>query len=345
MMLGVTTCGELRGAAARVLRAFEGRKTRDFLLRISLGLSGEEVNEEEGAEIGEVGRKSLSSERTFSAKTSPEDLRSQLRELCLSVAEEMASSVPPLAAKGLGLKMKTSAFEVKNKQVMSQRFVGFSSGSSACVPPGKPGNGAHGEAPAEESPASNAPSGEVVRVAGELFDALVPHLEEQMPCSLRLMGVRVSHFRSARMVLDRGQQQLGRFFQGPAVEKRQKELPADETAETLVPKPLLSAADAGFVVDIVDSSEGEGNDGVVDIIDCGEQDSREIGADVDSVICPICGLRVPVPEADCHVNAHYDTPAKAPRQAPPQATASLPGRKRKAQQAEIGIGELLRRRA
>lgn len=308
LMLEVSTCGELRRAAARVLRAFEGRKTRDFLLRISLGLSGEEVNEEEGTEIGEVGRKSLSSERTFSAKTSPDDLRSQLHDLCLAVAEEMASSVPPLAAKSLSLKMKTCSFEVKTCSFVSQHFIGFP--SSDCAPVER-GNGARSEDLAGGEPPASVDPG-VASVASGLYRALLPLLEEQMPCSLRLMGVRVSQFRSARQVLQRGQQQLGRFFQGPVAR--------DAGAQAaLVAKPTASA---GFVVDIVDS-EGEEDDDVPGV-----------------VTCPLCGLRVPVPEADLHVNAHYDTPA------PPRATRPLrTARKRKAQQAEVGISRFLRRAA
>ena len=86
IMLGVQTCSELRAAAARVKRAFQGRKTCSFLLRACLGLSADELAED-GDEIGNVGRKSLSCERTFRAESEPAELRGRLRDLCRNVAQ------------------------------------------------------------------------------------------------------------------------------------------------------------------------------------------------------------------------------------------------------------------
>merc|ERR1711988_1885739 len=89
-MLGIVTCSQLRASAPAVRRAFHSRpKSADFLLRISLGLSGGETADEEGEVIGEVGRKSLSNERTFSSEADPQELRNRLRELCRAVAEDM----------------------------------------------------------------------------------------------------------------------------------------------------------------------------------------------------------------------------------------------------------------
>nr|QDO16285.1 DNA polymerase kappa [Lingulodinium polyedra] len=243
VMLGVVTCGQLRAAASGVRRAFASRpKTSDFLLRVSLGLSGGEVAEEEGEVIGEVGRKSLSNERTFSPEADPEELRRRLRELCRAVAEDMAAHVPPLAAKAVALKVKTSAFEVRNKERRCPRFVGFDPSfghgeaprrSRALQGPGASWKGRDlegDEAPAPGSDAGDpaasarqaagevsaedaANEAEVARVAEELFALALPFLEEQLPGELRLMGVRVSSFRGAKATLERGQQQLGRFFE------------------------------------------------------------------------------------------------------------------------------------
>merc|ERR1719440_1629234 len=79
LILQVATCGELLAAAVQVRRAFQGKKARDFLLRIALGLSEEDVHAEEGAEVGDVSRKSLSNERTFHDESSPDELRDKLR--------------------------------------------------------------------------------------------------------------------------------------------------------------------------------------------------------------------------------------------------------------------------
>ena len=90
IMLGVQTCAELRAAAARVKRAFGKAKTCSFLLRACLGLSADELAEE-GDEIGNVGRKSLSCERTFRAESEPAELRGRLRDLCRQVSEDKGS--------------------------------------------------------------------------------------------------------------------------------------------------------------------------------------------------------------------------------------------------------------
>merc|ERR1712151_743065 len=117
-MLDMHTCGDLRSGASRLQRAFANRpKTYSFLMRASLGLSSDEVADEEGSEIGSVGRKSLSNERTFAAEANPDELRTRLQSLCRQVAEEMAASVPPLAARTVELKTKAATFEVKSRQV------------------------------------------------------------------------------------------------------------------------------------------------------------------------------------------------------------------------------------
>jgi len=212
----------------------------------ALGLSGGETAEEEGEVIGNVSRKSLSNERTFSSESDPEQLRTRLQELCRSVSEEMASHVPPLAGKCIGLKLKTSAFEVKSREKRCQRFIGFDAefgrkrpdtdklrqlgpgvalnpgsfqiaGTSNEGTPSKPvgGLGANSAGDAVDKDALGddvAGDVEVARVAAELYAIAGDMLQEFLPCELRLMGVRVSSFRGAQAALQKGQQQLGRFF-------------------------------------------------------------------------------------------------------------------------------------
>merc|ERR1719433_373655 len=131
----------------------------------------------------------------------------------------MASHVPPLAGKTVGLKGKTSAFEVRTKEKRCPRFVGFDPGfAGAECPRRKERAGQTASTPgvtlAEEDAAAEA---EVVRVTAELVALVQPLLEEMMPCELRLMGVRVSSFRGAKATLQRGQQSLCRFLTAAAV--------------------------------------------------------------------------------------------------------------------------------
>eukprot|EP00927_Polykrikos_kofoidii_P036880 TRINITY_DN31097_c0_g1_i1.p1 TRINITY_DN31097_c0_g1~~TRINITY_DN31097_c0_g1_i1.p1 ORF type:complete len:880 (-),score=138.48 TRINITY_DN31097_c0_g1_i1:287-2926(-) len=237
IVLGVVTCGDLLAAAAPMFRAFADKpKTKDFLARVALSLSGGEVAEEEGETIGSVERKSLSCERTFAPDADSDSLRSRLKDLCRQVAEDMSSHVPPLAAKQVSLKLKSSSFDMRNKQANCSHYIGFppsfgidgslprkrgalgpgSSWSTAVV--GFDGTADTGVAAQDlgndfvaEDAANEA---ELSRVANELLALLQPHLEAEMPCELRLMGVRVASFRDARATLERGQQRLGRFFHG-----------------------------------------------------------------------------------------------------------------------------------
>ncbi|CAK0800660.1 unnamed protein product [Prorocentrum cordatum] len=241
VMLGVRTCSELAAAMHSVRRAFATRpKTCLFLARISLGLSGREVGEEEGEEVGCVERKSLSSERTFAAEAERDQLLARLGDCCRGVAEQMASSVPPLACKVVALKTKTSTFVVRNRQVTCRQFLGFDVGFASRCPPGNRGrpeedlgpgtafrrdevpgaSAGAGAAPPAGEPLAETPAlaedaayeAEVSRVAGEMYSVLSAALEEQMPCSLRLLGVRVSAFRGQKASLGRGQRQLASFF-------------------------------------------------------------------------------------------------------------------------------------
>jgi len=310
IMLGVQSCAELRAAAARVKRAFQGRKTCSFLLRACLGLSSDELAEE-GGEVGNVARKSLSCERTFRAESEPAELRGRLRDLCRQVSEDMAASVPPLAGRVVALKTKASSFEVRNKQVSLIQPLGFS-----------PNFGKEGEDGREHA------EQETARVTQELYKLLEPVLEEQFPCHLRLMGVRVSSFRDQRATLDKGQQLIS-FFQSKGSE--QPEGPpaglgpgagtGPDTLNTAMPQPQKSQE--ANVIDL-DSSQEDHRDKCRDpqpdegtvrsqsqlpkgclkrVVE--RLASRAKRIRLSGVCCPVCGVRVPEDQANRHVNAHY----------------------------------------
>lgn len=282
-LLQVQTCGELRAAAHLVRRAFEARpKTCTFLLRACLGLGSDELAEEDGHEVGSVGRKSLSTERTFQAESRLPELEMKLKELCRQVAEEMGSCVPPLAARVIALKTKAANFEVRNRQVSCPRPVGFRSdfGSIAvCKRPIGPGcslaKGTMPLAAPREADSQEVAKfeEEVERVSQELHALLLPLLIEQLPCTLRLMGVRASSFRDQKAVLHRGQQQLTKFFESKSGGGKPSEKPGGDRA----------------------------------VIDLDESDDEHHTSSF--TCCPVCGLQVLVVDADRHVNAHYDAPA------------------------------------
>ena len=165
----------------------------------------------------------------------------------------MAASVPPLAGRTAALKLKTSSFEVRHKQVSSARPVGFDQTISA--------------ASAASADCAASVEASLLKVSDELFRLLEPVLEEFLPAKLRLMGVRISGFRDQRQVLCKGQKQLFGFF------TKNKE-------------------DTSAVID-VDSEE--------ELL--AEPPSKRPR---DHVTCPVCGIAVPISQADSHVNAHYD---------------------------------------
>lgn len=270
-ILQINTCAELRAAVCRMRRAFASRpKTSAFLLRAALGLSGEELSEE-GDEVGAVGRKSLSCERTFRNEFQAAELRQRLQDLCRSVAEDMAASVPALACRVVTLKVKTSSFEVRNKQISVPRAIGFKA------------NFGDGKENTEE---------EVNRVTQELFKHLTPVLESFLPCTLRLMAVRISCFRDQKQLLLKGQRQLCSFFSS-----------RNEAAKDAVPL----CADGGVATvasakEVIELSEDEAE--LMEPMELEIKDESKRRR-VDSVLCPVCGKRLVMSEADGHVNGHF----------------------------------------
>jgi len=299
VILAVVTCGGLRRAACGVRRAFADRpKTCDFLLRASLGLSGGELAEDEGDVVGVVGRKSLSCERTFSTEADPNVLRARLREICQQVADDMASHDPPLAAKTVALKLKASSFELRNRQSQCQSFVGFAKTFHKTK-----GDGSTCE-------------GDVLRVAEELVALTMPHLEAELPCQLRLMGVRVSSFRDAQTTLERGQQCLGRFLSRGEAQCRGHDdsVHASNKVECIdLSLPDVSGdgepktrevqrlrRDDEVSLSVCRTQSGPLPAGSVECV------SIDDAVDPVDVQCPICGAQVAVHVADQHVNAHYE---------------------------------------
>eukprot|EP00435_Cladocopium_sp_Y103_P027055 s1977_g6.t1 len=271
-ILQINTCAELRAAVCHVRRAFASRpKTSAFLLRAALGLSGEELSEE-GDEVGAVVRKSLSCERTFRNEFQAPELRQRLQDLCRSVAEDMAASVPPLACRVVTLKVKTSSFEVRNKQISVPRAIGFANFG--------------GKENTEE---------EVNRVTQELFKLLEPVLESFLPCTLRLMGVRISSFRDQKQLLLKGQRQLCSFFSNSRNEAAKDAVPL--CADSRVPS-------AQEVIELLSEDEAE----VMEPAETKDESKRrrvEGKHEISSVLCPVCGKRLVMSEADGHVNGHF----------------------------------------
>ena len=237
--------------------------------------------------------------------------------------QDMAASVPPLAGRVVALKTKASNFEVRNKQVSLVQPVGFS------VNFGK-AEGISGSASAG-SDAEKAEC-EISRVALELYKLLQPVLEEQLPCHLRLMGVRVSAFRDQRASLVKGQRQLSSFFQGKGSEHvRAEDIPLSEEPNLATPHDasasnisnLTSQATRGAalqagIIDLEASSQEDQADAgrslAVVVAENASQGclkrvsslaSRAKRIRSSGVCCPVCGVRVPEDEANQHVNAHY----------------------------------------
>merc|ERR1711870_55321 len=119
------------------------------------------------------------------------------------------------------------------------------------------------------------------------------------------MGVRVASFRGAQETLERGQQQIGRFFQT-----------GTNTSGQLGVAPTSASSN---IPDIQDNSRPRGPTAVddlnvVEICDTDEEvetvPSKSCKADAveETVDCPVCGKCVSIADAEAHVNAHYDGP-------------------------------------
>jgi hypothetical protein len=89
-------------------------KSFEFFLRASLGISSSSSQAEIGsgfAVTGAVGRKSISTERTFRDLSDPAMLRAKCSDLCHALAADVAEH--GLEGRAVGLKLKTVEFQVR----------------------------------------------------------------------------------------------------------------------------------------------------------------------------------------------------------------------------------------
>ncbi|XP_053303929.1 DNA polymerase kappa [Spea bombifrons] len=151
--LGITTCTDLYQQRALLSLLFSDTSWHNFL-NISMGLGATHIERD-----GE--RKSMSTERTFSEMSAPEEQLELCQELCKDLAQDLCKE--DLKGKTVTLKLKNVNFEVKT------RASTVTSGVST-----------------EE---------EIFSVAKEILKAEID-LAAPEPLRLRLMGVRVSGFLS-----------------------------------------------------------------------------------------------------------------------------------------------------
>lgn len=107
--LGITECHHLF-AERRLLSLLFSRSSFRFFVRSSLGIASTTSAGVAFAEPSAAGRKSISTERTFGNMSDPAKLRQKCRELCASLASDVAKH--NLEGRNMGLKLKTVGFTV-----------------------------------------------------------------------------------------------------------------------------------------------------------------------------------------------------------------------------------------
>ncbi|CAM9656177.1 unnamed protein product [Ectocarpus sp. 6 AP-2014] len=194
--LGVVTCGDLfreRGSVIHVMTPH----TSQWLIKASLGIASadHDVATEQAQAVGAVTRKQIrrelpnNGERTFGELSAPRDLLAKCREICDSLAAEMATK--GLEAKTVGLKVKTTKFQVRTQDSTGNAYVSSAddlfSAASALL-----------QREIQGAAAASAPGGKL---------------------RLRLMGVRASGFRGqAGAPILPGQATLDGFLSSKAAE-------------------------------------------------------------------------------------------------------------------------------
>ncbi|CAM9252913.1 unnamed protein product [Ectocarpus fasciculatus] len=120
--LGVVTCGDLFRERASVIHVMTSHTSR-WLIKASLGIASadHDVATEQAQAVGAVTRKQISKERTFGELSAPRDLLNKCREICDSLAAEMATK--GLEAKTVGLKVKTTKFQVRTQDSTGHAYV------------------------------------------------------------------------------------------------------------------------------------------------------------------------------------------------------------------------------
>ncbi|MCL7022537.1 hypothetical protein MKW94_030264 [Papaver nudicaule] len=144
-VLGINTCDEMLLKRAFLYALFSSSSS-DFFLSAAMGLGKTDAPE------GRL-RKSMSSERTFSATGDEAKLYEKLANISETLSSEMQKE--GLYGRTLTLKLKTDSFEVRSRAVSLPKFIYSSE--------------------------------DILNHASKLLKA-------ELPLSLRLMGLRMSHF-------------------------------------------------------------------------------------------------------------------------------------------------------
>lgn len=129
-LLGISTCRDILDQAVWI-RLLLSPTQSAFLLRSALGLGqafGESSSSSPSSSNGDA-RKSISTERTFKAITCLEDMQQVLRDLCEQLAIDIEHQRQRhnhehsllLGGRTIGIKMKTTAFEVHTRAVTVER--------------------------------------------------------------------------------------------------------------------------------------------------------------------------------------------------------------------------------
>ncbi|XP_010247333.1 PREDICTED: DNA polymerase kappa isoform X3 [Nelumbo nucifera] len=144
-VLGINTCEDMLQKSAFLFALFS-RSSTDFFLSAGLGLGGTDSPQVKL-------RKSISSERTFSATEDKELLYQKLADIAETLSNDMQQE--GLRGRTLTLKLKTATYEVRTRAVSLQKYICSSE---------------------------------------DILDQALKLLKSELPLSLRLIGLRMSHF-------------------------------------------------------------------------------------------------------------------------------------------------------
>ncbi|KAJ6948827.1 DNA polymerase kappa [Populus alba x Populus x berolinensis] len=162
---GISTCEEMLQKGG-LLCALFSHSTADFFLSVGLGIGKTDTPQVRS-------RKSISSERTFSATDDETLLYQKLADIAEMLCADMKKG--GLCGRTLTLKLKTASFEVRSRAVTLEKYI--------CS------------------------SEDILKYASKLLKA-------ELPISLRLMGLRLSHFNEDKIVApsDPTQKTLNNFI-------------------------------------------------------------------------------------------------------------------------------------